>query len=75
MATKIASRDEMVNCVTPSVIETQMGKNLRIDEAARMNPMRGYVRTEEVSAAVAVPCSYEANYVTRREMAIGGGTI
>ncbi len=71
----IASRDNIVNCVTPSVIETQMGKTLPIDEAARMNPMRGYVQTEEVTAAVDIPCSYEANNVTRRVMAISGGTI
>ena len=33
LAIEIASRDIIVNCVTPGVIETQMVKNLPIDEA------------------------------------------
>lgn len=75
LAIKIASRDDIVNSVASGVIETQMGKNLPIDEAVRMNPMCRYVRTDERTAAVAGPCSYETNFVSRRVMAVSDGTI
>ena len=75
LAIALASRDITVNCVAPGVIETQMVKNLPIDEATRMIPMRRHGLPEEAAATVAFLYSDKANYVTRQVIAINGGMI
>ncbi len=52
-----------------------MVKNLPIDEATQMIPMRRCGLTEEVAAAVAFLCPDEARYETRQVIAVNGGMI
>ncbi len=73
LAIELASREITLNCVAPGVIETQMVKNLPIDEVTKMIPTRRCGLPEEAAAAVAFLCSDEASYVTRQAIAINGG--
>ncbi len=75
LAIELASRDITVNRVAPGVIETQMVKNLPIDEVTQMIPMRRCGLTQEAAAAVAFLCPDEARYETRQVIAVNGGMI
>ncbi|PKU24603.1 3-ketoacyl-ACP reductase FabG2 [Telmatospirillum siberiense] len=75
LAIELAKRAITVNCVAPGIIETQMIKDLPLDEIARMVPLRRVGQPEEVAAAVAFLCSDEAGYITRQVISVNGGMI
>ena len=75
LALELASRSITVNCVAPGLIETQMTKDLRLEEILPMIPMRRTGRPEEVAAAVAFLFSDEAGYITRQVISVNGGMV
>jgi len=75
LAVELASRGITVNCVAPGLIDTEMVKNLPLDEAMKVVPMNRLGRPEEVAGVVAFLMSEDAGYVTRQVIGVNGGII
>lgn len=75
LAVELASRAITVNCVAPGLIDTDMTKDLPLDEAMRAVPMNRLGRPEEVAAVVAFLFSEGAAYVSRQVIGVNGGMI
>ncbi|RLA52691.1 MAG: 3-oxoacyl-ACP reductase FabG [Gammaproteobacteria bacterium] len=73
LAVELAKRDITVNCVAPGVIETEMTKDLPLDEVLKMIPMRRVGRVNEVVGIVGFLMSKEASYITRQVFSVNGG--
>lgn len=75
LAVELASRRITVNCVAPGLIESDMTRDLPLDEALRAVPMQRVGSAAEVAAVVAFLMSDEASYVTRQVIGVNGGII
>lgn len=73
LAQEVAPRKVTVNAVAPGFIETDMTKELPVDELKKQVPMRRFGTPEEVAAAVAFLASPEAAYITGEVISINGG--
>lgn len=73
LALEMAKRDITVNCVAPGIIESDMTKDLPMDEIKKMIPARRAGRPEEVAAIVAFLMSEDAAYITRQVISVNGG--
>jgi 3-oxoacyl-[acyl-carrier protein] reductase len=73
LAQECAARNVTVNAVAPGFIETDMTKELPVDELKKLVPMQRFGRPEEVAAAVAFLASDEASYITGEVISINGG--
>lgn len=73
LALEVAPRKVTVNAVAPGFIETDMTKELPIDELKKQVPMRRFGKPEEVAAAVAFLVSPDAAYITGNVININGG--
>ena len=73
LAVELAKRKITVNCVAPGLIETDMLKDLPLDEVVSAIPARRLGTTEEVAALVAFLMSEDAGYITRQVISINGG--
>jgi len=73
LAVELAKRKITVNCVAPGVIETDMTKDVLVEEAKKLIPMRAFGKAEDVAAAVGFLMSDEANYITRQVISVNGG--
>lgn len=73
LAQEVAPRKVTVNAVAPGFIETDMTKELPIDELKKQVPMRRFGKPEEVAAAVAFLVSPDAAYITGNVININGG--
>ncbi len=73
LAVELAKRKITVNCVAPGLIETDMLKDLPLDEVVSAIPARRLGTTEEVAALVAFLMSKDAGYITRQVISINGG--
>jgi len=73
LAIELAKRKITVNCVAPGLIETQMLKNLPLEEILELIPMRRVGSPDEVAAAVSFFCSDAAGYITRQVLSVNGG--
>lgn len=73
LALEVAPRKVTVNAVAPGFIETDMTKELPIDELNKQVPMRRFGKPEEVAAAVAFLVSPDAAYITGNVININGG--
>jgi 3-oxoacyl-[acyl-carrier protein] reductase len=73
LAVELAKRKITVNCVAPGLIETDMLKDMPLDEVVSAIPARRLGTTEEVAALVAFLMSEDAGYITRQVISINGG--
>ena len=73
LAVELAKRKITVNCVAPGLIETDMVKDLPMDEIISAIPARRLGTTEEVAALVAFLMSEDAGYITRQVISVNGG--
>lgn len=75
LAIELASRGITVNCVAPGFVETQMTRDVPLDEVLKAIPMRRAGRPEEVAALVSFLCSEDAGYITRQVISVNGGLV
>lgn len=73
LATELASRKITVNCVAPGLIETDMVKDLPMEQMLQAIPAGRAGTPEEVAAVVRFLMSADASYVTRQVIAVNGG--
>jgi 3-oxoacyl-[acyl-carrier protein] reductase len=75
LAVELGSRGITVNCVAPGLIDTEMVKNLPLEDALRMVPLNRLGQPEEVAAVVAFLMSPGAAYITRQVIGVNGGIV
>ncbi|OQY01325.1 MAG: 3-oxoacyl-ACP reductase [Desulfobacteraceae bacterium 4572_130] len=73
LAKEIASRNITVNAVAPGFIETEMTKNILMDEIVKSIPVKRFGTPKEVAAAVMFLCSKQASYITGQVLGVNGG--
>ena len=73
LAQEVAARQVTVNAVAPGFIETDMTKELPVEELKKQIPAARFGRPEEVAALVAFLASDEAAYITGEVVSINGG--
>lgn len=75
LAAELASRKITVNCVAPGLIDTEMIRDVPLEEALKIVPMGRLGKPEEVAGLVAFLMSDDASYITRQVIGINGGII
>ena len=73
LAQETASRKVTVNAVAPGFIETDMTRDLPVDELKKLIPMKRFGKPEEVAELVGFLCSDSAEYITGQVIGINGG--
>ena len=73
LARELGKRNILVNAVAPGLIETEMTKDLPIQEYLKAVPMQRMGTAEEVAGCVRFLCSDWASYVTGQVLAVNGG--
>ena len=75
LALELASRQITVNCVAPGLIETEMIKNVPLEEVLKLIPARRIGKPDEVAAAVSFLLAEDAAYITRQVLCVDGGLV
>jgi 3-oxoacyl-[acyl-carrier protein] reductase len=75
LALELASRSITVNCVAPGLIDTDMTRDLPLEELRKTIPAGRTGSPDEVAAAVAFLMSADAGYITRQVIGVNGGLI
>lgn len=73
LAQEAAARSVTVNAVAPGFIETDMTKDLPMEELKNLVPAKRFGKAEEVAALVGFLCSDDAAYITGEVISINGG--
>lgn len=75
LATELASRKITVNCIAPGLIETDMVKDLPLEQMLSTIPMGRAGKPEEVASLAVYLLSEGAGYITRQVISVNGGLI
>ena len=75
LALELAKREITVNCVAPGLIETEMTRDVQLEEVLKLIPARRIGKPEEVAAVVSFLLTEEAAYITRQVISVNGGLI
>ncbi len=73
LAQELAKREMTVNCVAPGLIETEMTKELPVEEMLKVIPMRRLGKPEEVAGVIGFLFSDAAAYITGQVISVNGG--
>lgn len=73
LALELAKRGITVNCIAPGIIETDMTKNLPIDEIKKIIPMKRLGHAKEVASLAVYLVSEDASYITGQVISVNGG--
>jgi 3-oxoacyl-[acyl-carrier protein] reductase len=73
LALELASRNITVNAVVPGLIQTDMIKDVPVEEVVKNIPAGRVGSPEEVASLIAYLCSDAAAYITRQAIAVNGG--
>ena len=73
LAQEVGPRNITVNAIAPGFIETDMTKDLPVDDLKKMIPTARFGKPEEVAALAAFLASDEAGYITGEVININGG--
>ncbi len=73
VAAEVARLGIRINVVAPGLIETDMTKNVPIDNIKAMIPMARIGKPEEVARTVRFLCSEDASYITGQVISVNGG--
>ena len=73
LAQEVGSRKITVNAIAPGFIETDMTKDLAVEEQTKLIPVGRFGKPEEVAALAAFLASDEAAYITGEVININGG--
>ncbi len=75
LATELASRKITVNCIAPGLIETDMVKELPLEQMLSTIPMGRAGKPEEVASLAVYLLGEGAGYITRQVISVNGGLI
>ena len=73
LSLELAKRKITVNCAAPGVIESDMTKDLPIDEMKKLIPMKRLGTGKEVASLVNYLMSEDAGYITGQVISVNGG--
>lgn len=73
LALELAKRNITVNCIAPGLIETDMIKDLPLDEITKAIPLRRIGKPEEVASLACYLMSEGAAYITKQVISVNGG--
>ena len=75
LAVELASRNITVNAVAPGLVQTDMIKDVPVEEAVKGIPAGRVGQPEEVASLIAFLMSDAASYLTRQVIGVNGGMI
>lgn len=73
LALEVAPRNITVNAIAPGFIETDMTKELPVEDLRKMIPMSRFGKPEEVASLAGFLASSDASYITGEVININGG--
>ena len=73
LALEVARRRVLVNVVAPGFIETEMIKDLPMDEIVKRIPLQRPGKPEDVASLVSYLCSPASDYITGQVFSVNGG--
>jgi len=73
LALDLAKKKITVNCIAPGLIESEMTKDIPLEQVLGAIPAGRMGKAEEVAALVAFLCSEDAAYSTRQVISVNGG--
>ena len=73
LSLELAKRGITVNCVAPGIIETDMIKDVPVEEVKKKIPMRRTGKAKEVASLVNYLFSEDASYITGQVISVNGG--
>ena len=73
LSLELAKRGITVNCIAPGVIDTDMTKDLPVDELKKIIPMKRVGTAKEVASLANYLISEDASYITGQVISVNGG--